>query len=83
MGPGDVLVELLHLTQQAEETIIARCSPIVRVYNDLNGKQFGCGGRAINIAQDVNHFAARLPRLGPDVTMIPVRREGQEGGEHK
>ena len=61
MDPGEVPIELLGLTQ-AEQNVIARCCPIMRVYN-LKGGQFGYGGHVVNVAQNSSHFATSLPRL--------------------
>lgn len=48
------------------------------VYRHFKGGQFGDGGDIINIAQAISDFAASLPRLGPDVPIPVVRREGPE-----
>ena len=80
MDPRNVPEELQGLTQ-AEQMCIALANPIMRVMR-LSGGQLGYRGHVVNVAQDVQTFAATLPRLGADIPILVVRRQGVEQGTH-
>lgn len=81
MDPGEVPAEPRGLTQ-VEETLIARTSPITRVYR-VKGGQIGYGDHVTNVTQGVGAFLKRLPRASTDTLVVVVRREGNEHGTHK
>ena len=76
MIPSPVPNELKDLTQ-VEEMLIARASPIMRVYIKP-GSQRGYSGHCINLPQNVTELATSLPRYPKDLAVIIVKVKGRE-----
>ena len=74
MDPGTVPIQLQGLTQ-AEEMLIAKGCPVMRVYH-LEEEQRGYGGHVVNLAQNVGDFVKRLPRAAKNLPIMVVRRLG-------
>ena len=77
MDPGSVPDQLKGLTQ-AEEMLIAKGCPVMRVYR-LKGGQRGYGGHVVNLAQNIGDFVNSLPRPAKELPIVVVRRQGGEG----
>ena len=77
MDPGSVPDQLKGLTQ-AEEMLIAKGCPVMRVYR-LKGEQRGYGGHVVNLAQNIGDFINSLPRPARELPIVVVRRQGGEG----
>ena len=71
MDPGSVPDQLKGLTQ-AEEMLIAKDCPVMRVYR-LKGGQRGYGGRVVNLAQNIGDFVNSLPRPARDLPTEATR----------
>ena len=66
MNPGSVPDQLKGLTQ-AEEMLIAKGCPVMRVYR-LKGGQRGYGGHVVSLAQEVKRYnGTKLRQLGMSV----------------
>ena len=76
MIPGPVPTELQGLTQ-AEEMLIARALPIMRIYIKPGGQR-GYSGHCINLPQNVNDLASNLPRYPKDLAIIVVKVKGKD-----
>ena len=63
---------------QAEEMLIAKGCPVMRVYR-LKGGQRGYGGHVVNLAQNIGDLVNSLPRSTRELPIIVVRRQGGEG----
>lgn len=81
MGPGDVPAEVRGLTQ-ADEMLIERAAPIMRVYLREGGRR-GYGVHAANVAHAIGDLLHRLPRASTDVPVLVMRPDGHENGTHK
>ena len=71
MDPGSVPDQLKGLTQ-AEEMLIAKDCPVMRVYR-LKGGQRGYGDRVVNLAQNIGDFVSSLPRPARDLPIEATR----------
>ena len=78
VDPGSVTNQLKGLTQ-AEEMLIAKGCPAMRVYR-LQGRQRGYGGHVVNLAQNIGGFVNSLPRPARNLPIVVVQRQG--GGEY-
>ena len=77
MDPKSVPNQLKGLTQ-AEEMLIAKACPVMRVYR-LKGGQRGYGGHIVNLAQNIGGFVNSLPRAARGLPIVVVGRQGEEG----
>jgi len=77
MDPGEQPPELQGLTP-IEEMLIAKCSPIVKVYK-LKGGQVSYGGHVITFTQDVLQFVNTLPRHPSALGILIVRKTFSDG----
>ena len=77
MDPGSLPDQLKGLTQ-AEEMLIAKGCPVMRVYR-LKGGQRGYGGHVVNLEQNIGDFVNSLARPARELPIIVVRRQGGEG----
>jgi len=62
--------------------LIAQVFPVVSVYN-LPGGQHAYRGNIINFPQDVQEFAARLPRDPSSLDLLIVRRYSEDGSNFR
>jgi len=72
LDPGEQPQELKGLTP-IEEMLIAKCSPIIKVYK-LKGGQLSYGGHVITFNQDVQQFVNSLPRHPSQLGVLIIRR---------
>jgi hypothetical protein len=77
MDPGPQPPELKGLTP-IEEMLIAKCSPIIKVYK-LKGGQISYGGHVISFNQDVQQFVNTLPRHPTQLGVVIVRKDFSDG----
>ena len=62
--------------------LIEQVFPVVSVYT-LPGGQHAYRGNIINFPQDVNEFAARLPRQPSSLDLLIVRRYSENGSNFR
>lgn len=67
---------------QIEEMSIALANPSMCVYV-LKGGQRVYECQVVNVAQGIVTFVTNLPRLGGDISVLIVRKEGAEEGTQK
>ena len=77
MDSESVPDQLKGLTE-AEEMLITKGCPVMRVYR-LKGGQRGYGGHVVNLAQNIDDFVNSLLWPARDLPIIVVRRQGGEG----
>ena len=78
VDPGSVPDQLKGLLTQAEEMLITKVCPVMRIYR-LKGGQRGYGGHVVNLAKNIGDFVNSLPRPAWELPIIVVRRQGGEG----
>ena len=57
--------------------LISKVLPLMSIYRLPHG-QFGYKGHVINLPQDIVAFATSLPRLGNELDILLVRKEGSD-----
>ncbi|XP_054260005.1 uncharacterized protein LOC128984689 [Macrosteles quadrilineatus] len=78
MDPGDVPPQLQDLTP-AEQMLIAKVQPVIRLYQYRSCGQIFYNGHVINIAQDLSEITHFLPRAPNTLNVVIVRRPTSQG----